>query len=412
MSRPSIDALRAEAAKLDAHDPLAGFRDRFVIDDPELIYLDGNSLGRAPIGASERIERLVRDEWGSRLVRGWGEGWLDLPRRLGAKIANLIGAKPQEVVVCDSTSVNLYKLCGAALEAVPEGVIVSEEGNFPSDLYVLQGLAHAHSRELRLAQSPAELDFSGAALVSLSHTSFKSGRIHDMAAINRAARSAGALVVWDLSHSVGAVPVDLEGSGADMAVGCTYKHLHGGPGSPAFLYVRENLCERLSSPIKGWFGQRDAFHFDLRYSPRNGIEKFMAGTPPIVSMAAVEPGVDLVLEAGIATIREKSMAQTELLVQLWEDRLRSHGFSLNSPSNSGERGSHVAFGHPHAYRIDQALIAQKKVIPDFRAPDIIRLGVSPLYTTYIELVEAVDRIVEVMESRAYELFPGEFGSVT
>ena len=413
------------ARELDARDELARFRQAFVVDDPGLIYLDGNSLGRLPRASAERVRAVVETEWGGRLIRGWGEGWFQAPQRIGAKVARLLGAAPDEVVVTDSTSVNLFKLVVAALAARPGRVqVVSDDLNFPSDLYVVQGaiaLAGGHHR-LELARSAdgmtvpeaalARLIDDETALVTLSHTTFKASFVHDMAAVTWLAHQAGALVLWDVSHSVGAMPLALDAAGVDLAVGCTYKYLNGGPGAPAFLYVRRELQERLRSPIWGWFGQRAPFDFALDYAPGPGIQRFLAGTPPVLSLAAIEPAVDLVLEAGLDRLRAKSVAQTEYLIGLWDAWLRPLGFQLRSPREAARRGSHVSLGHPDGLRIDRALIEEMHVLPDFRAPDVIRLGVAPLYTSFADLHQAMRRLRTVVTGRLYEKYPAEPPEVT
>ena len=403
------------AKSLDAIDPLRRFLDEFVIDDPDLIYLDGNSLGRLPIRTMKRMEDAVRDQWGGRLVRGWGEHWIDLPNRLGAKIAQLIGAQPDEVLVCDSTSVNFYKLIMAALEVQSEkSEILTDDANFPSDIYLLQGCAKQLSQRLKIvpqADVASSLSFE-TAIVTLSHTSFKSGYVHPIQELTAKAHEVGALMLWDLSHSVGAMPIDLNGSNVDLAVGCTYKYLNGGPGAPAFLYVRRDLQEKLLNPIWGWFGQKDPFGFSLDYRPADGIQRFMAGTPNILSMIAIESGVDLLLEAGMDRIREKSVRQTEFLIQMWDNFLRKYGVALNSPTDSVYRGSHVSFGHPQAFQVDQALIEEMKVIPDFRQPDNIRFGVTPLSTRFEDLAQAVLRMSAVFEQGIYQKYPEQAKGVT
>ena len=403
------------AREMDSQDVLVGFRDEFVIDDPELIYLDGNSLGRLPKRTALMMREVVDRQWGERLVRGWSEGWVDLPRRVGAKIARLIGAQEDEVLVCDSTSINFYKLTMAALE-VQSGrkQIVTDSGNFPSDVYLLQGCAKqfGHTIDIVEPEVVAAALNAQTALLTLSHVSFKSGFIQPMDILTKAAHEAGALTLWDLSHSVGAIPIDLNGAGADLAVGCTYKYLNGGPGAPAFLYVRKDLQEKLLNPIWGWFGQKNAFDFSLEYTPADGLQRFMAGTPPILSLAAVEYGVDLILEAGIDRLRAKSIRQTEFLIELWEAFLEPHGFTLNSPRDSRHRGSHVSFGHPDAFRIDQALIHDMNVVPDFRTPDNIRFGVTPISTTFTELVDAVLRTRRVVDDRLFEKYSAERAGVT
>jgi kynureninase len=420
---PRGGAVRARA--LDAADPLAGFRERFVVDDPELIYLDGNSLGRLPRAAAARVRAVVEREWGERLIRGWGEGWFTAAQRLGAAVAPLVGAAPDEVVIADSTSVNLFKLTVAALQARPDRtVIVTDDMNFPSDLYVLQGaIALLGGRHrLRVVRSADGLTISEAdlaraldgdtALLALSHTAFKSAFVHDLAAVTALAHRAGALALWDLSHSVGAMPLGLGAAGADLAVGCTYKYLCGGPGAPAFLYVRRDLQEALGNPIWGWFGRREQFDLDPDYRPGPGLQRFLVGTPPVLSLAAVEAGVALVHEAGLGAIRAKSVAQTAYLIELWEERLRPLGFALNSPREAARRGAHVSRGHPEGLRIDRALIEEMQVLPDFRYPDNLRLGLAPLSTTFAEIHEAVGRLARVVTERRYERYPTARPAVT
>jgi len=409
------------AAQLDAQDELAPFRDRFVIDDPDLIYLDGNSLGRMPKAAREVLKNEAEAGWGGRLVRGWSS-WYGLPERIGAKIARIIGAEADEVIVSDSTTVNLYKLVVGALRLEPwRSNVVTDDLNFPSDLYAISS-AVGTDGSVSVVMSPDKMTTSAedieagldphTALLTLSHTSFKSAFVHDMTAITTLSHEHGAPVLWDLSHSVGAVPVDLKAAGADLAVGCTYKYLNGGPGSPAFLFVKRELQEELESPIWGWFGQRNAFSFDLEYEPREGVKKFLVGTPPVLSLACIEPGVDMVLEAGMSRIRSKSVRQTEFLIELWEERLEPLGVSLNSPRDSARRGSHISFGHPEALRIDKALIEEMNVVPDFRAPDNIRFGVSPLYTSFAEIEEGVARFEKVIKERIFEKFDAAAPAVT
>jgi len=295
---------RDEAAALDARDPLAGFRERFVVTDPGRIYLDGNSLGRLPVATRDRLQGLV-SEWGERLVSGWPE-WIDAPGRVGDLIAGVLGAGPGEVIVGDSTTVNLFKLCAAAL-ALGDGALVTDTGNFPTDRYVLEGLAAQSARELRIVDDVrGALD--GAAVAVLSHVDYRTGEIADMAGVTALARDHGAVVVWDLCHSAGAVPIDLHAARAELAVGCTYKYLNAGPGAPAFLYVARELHGRLRSPIWGWFGQRDQFAMGQGYDPVDGIGRFLAGTPPILDLAAVEEGVRLTAEAGVARLYAKATA--------------------------------------------------------------------------------------------------------
>jgi kynureninase len=402
------------ACWLDAEDELAQFREEFVLAEPDLIYLDGNSLGRLPQKTAERLGATVANEWGRDLIRGWNAGWYDAPSRIGDRIGRLVGASNGQVVVSDSTSVNLFKLVMAALSLQPgRERIVSDVLNFPSDLYVLQGSIHLLGNQHRLhlipsgdgitVDQPALLRAidERTALVTLSHVTFKSGFLHDAAAVTERAREVGALVLWDLSHSVGVVPIDLDGWGADLAVGCCYKYLNGGPGAPAFLYVRRELQERASSPIWGWFGQRAPFGFDLDYEPTEGVSRFLVGTPPILSLMALEPALELTLEAGIERIRQKSVSLTSYLVYLVDTVLAPLGFRLGSPRNAARRGSHVSIRHPEGYRINRALIEEMQVLPDFREPDNIRLGLAPLYTSFSEVWEAVDRVRRVVTEERY-----------
>ncbi len=415
----------AEARQLDAADPLARFKREFVARDPRLIYLDGNSLGRLPRQAAPRLREAIEREWGGRLIRGWGEGWFTASQRIGAKLAALIGAPPVDVVVSDSTSVNLFKLTVAALRARPgRRTVVTDELNFPTDLYVLQGAIELLGQGHRLAVVRSEdgltvpeaalaKEIDGdTALVALSHTAYRSAFVHDLERVTALAHGAGALTLWDLSHSVGAMSLDLGAAGADLAVACSYKYVNGGPGAPAFLYVRRDLQESLTNPVWGWFGRRDQFDMAPDYSPGPGVLRFLVGTPPILSLLAVEPGVDLLLEAGMDRVRAKSVAQTEYLVRLWERELRPLGFALNSPRDPARRGSHVSLGHPEALRIDRALIEEMAVLPDFRYPDNLRLGIAPLYTSFGDLHEAVARIAHVVRDRRYERYSAERPTIT
>ncbi len=414
------------ARQLDRQDTLADFRSRFMIDDPDLIYLDGNSLGRLPLATGRHLQTAVDEEWGGRLIRSWNEGWFTLPERIGGKIARLLGAQPDEVVVADSTSVNLFKLALAALQAQPHRhKIITDDLNFPSDLYILQGVCGVNGRSpthIQIIPSPdgihgpvdaiIEAMDNDTALVTLSHTVFKSGYRYDMAAITAAAHRAGAMVLWDLSHSAGSVPVDLNSANADLAVGCTYKYLNGGPGAPAFLYIRRDWQKKLTNPLSGWMGQRNLFDFDLDYAPEVGIRRFLTGTPPVLSLAAIEPGVDLLLEAGMDAVHTKSVRQTEYLRRLWQAVLAPQGFYLNSPRDPEQRGSHISLGHEEGWRINQALIQEMQVLPDFRQPDNIRLGIAPLYTTYEEVWTAVSRLHTITSQRLYEKYSHTRQTVT
>jgi kynureninase len=405
-----------EALAADAADQLGGFRKRFVITDPDLIYLDGNSLGRLPVHAIELIDSVVGHQWGERLIRSWNEGWWDHQLKIGDLVAPLIGASPGEVIISDSTSVNLFKLAAAAVRAQPgRHTIVTDDLNFPSDVYVLSGIAKLLGAEYRLVvvesdgiHGPVEglaatVD-SDTALVSLSHTSFKSGYSYDLEAIAGLAHESGALMLWDLSHSVGAVPIDLTGSGSDLAVGCTYKYLHGGPGAPAFLYVHSELQDVLENPITAWWGHTDPFAMELDFSAVSGIRRFHTGTMPMLSLAAIEAGVRDVAEAGIDRIRAKSVAISGYLVSLWETHLEPLGFTLASPRDPNRRGSHISLAHPEGWPITRAFIDVAGVIPDFRAPDTLRLGLSPLYTTFLDVHTAVIRLKMIVESGVIEDF--------
>jgi kynureninase len=413
---------RAHAEELDAADPLAGFRDRFVRDDKSLIYLDGNSLGPLPIATEARIAEVVRQEWGGGLVRSWAS-WIELPRRAGDLIGeHLVGAAPGQVAVCDSTTVNLYKLAAAALAARPgRNVIVTDDDNFPTDRYVLAGLAAQHGCELRMIATDRNDGVSEdavraatderTAVVSLSHVAYRSGALADMAAITAIAHEAGALMLWDLCHSVGAVPVELDASGADLAIGCTYKYVNAGPGAPAFLYVRDGLQDAMSQPVQGWFGQRDQFAMGPGYDPAPGIEKFLTGTPQIIGTAAVEEGARLLGEAGIGRLRAKGIALTELLIGLADEWLAPHGFTVASPRPSARRGAHVTLHHRDAWQLSQALI-KAGVIGDYRTPDRLRLGPAPIITRFTDVWDALDALRRIAGDRSYAGLAAERGRVT
>jgi kynureninase len=407
------------AKQCDQQDPLHEYRSHFVITDPDLIYLDGNSLGRLPIAAEKKVQTLVRDEWGTDLIRGWNKGWWEAPRRVGDKIAGLVGAAPGQIVVSDSTSVNLFKLAASALQLLPDRTkIITDTLNFPSDLYILQGLVQLLGGRHEivcisssdgditpdLSSLESELD-NKTALLTLSHVLFKSGYLYDMATLTEKAHKAGALVLWDLSHSVGAVPVELDKAGVDFAIGCTYKYLNGGPGSPAFLYVNKKLQEQAVSPLSGWWGQASPFAFGLDYTPAPGVDRFLTGTQPILSLIAMEAALDPILEAGMDAIRRKSMLLTDYLIQLSDNILAPMGFTLGSPRDQKLRGSHVSLRHPEGYRINRALIDEMNVIPDFREPDNLRLGLAPLYTSFSEVWEAVERTRIVVSEKRYEKYP-------
>ncbi len=389
---------RADLLARDRDDPLAGFRDRFALPDG-VIYLDGNSLGAMPKATPLRIRAVIEQEWGEGLVRSWNTaGWMAMPLRIGDKIGRLIGAPAGSVAVADSTSVNLFKLLAAALALRPERrVILSEQGNFPTDLYMAEGLAAllARGHTLRLAgthEIAAALD-GDVAVAMLTHVDYRSGRMHEMGAITRAVQAAGAVMLWDLAHSAGAVPLDLAAHDVDLAVGCGYKYLNGGPGAPAFLYAATRLQDFLTMPLTGWLGHAAPFGFEPGYRPVTGIGRALVGTPPMLSLAALEIGVDLALEAPMALVREKSVAQTTIFAELVAQECPE--FRIVSPADPAWRGSQISLAHEHAYAIMQALIA-RGVIGDFRAPDILRFGMTPLTLGYAELWDAVAILRDIM----------------
>jgi len=413
------------AKQRDQTDPLAEYRQKFVISNPDFIYFDGNSLGRLPKATAERMKQVIEQEWGVDLIRSWNQNWWHAPLRIGEKIAGLVGAAPGQVVVSDSVSINLFKLASAARLRPDRTKIITDTLNFPSDLYILQGLSDMLGRRheiVRIGSRDQDItpDLSAleaainenTALVTLSHVLFKSGYLYDMPAITEMAHSKGALVLWDLSHSVGAVPIELDNCNADFAIGCTYKYLNGGPGSQAFLYVRRELQEQVTSPIWGWWGQDSPFAFGLDYNPAPGIARFLSGSQGILAMLAMEASLDPIIEARIDRIREKSILLTDYLIYLFDAQLSPLGFSLGSPRNSNLRGSHVSIRDPEGYRINRALIEEMNLIPDFREPDNIRLGLAPLYTSFQEVWEGVDRIRRVVEDRLFEKYPTQKMTVT
>ena len=396
-------AERAEAAALDAADELRAFHDRFVAADDGVVYLDGNSLGRLPRDTADRVAAVIESQWGERLIRAWGEGWMALPLALGDRLgAELLGAGPGQVVVADSTTVCFYKLAHAALDARPgRREIITDVDNFPTDRYVLEGLARQRDLTIRWIEADphagpdpgqvASLLSDQTALVTFSHVNYRSAFILDAPAITAMAHDAGALALWDLSHSAGAIPVALDDDGIDLAVGCTYKYLNGGPGAPAFLYVRAELQDEVRQPIWGWLGRRDPFEMAPGYIPGEGIGAMLSGTPPVLALTAVAAGLDLVVEAGIDAIRAKSIALTEYAIALIDEWLAPLGCSVGSPREAARRGSHVALVHPDARVLTQRLIADG-VIPDFRTPDVIRLGLSPLTTHFTDVYDGLDRV--------------------
>ncbi|MGH8139921.1 MAG: kynureninase [Steroidobacteraceae bacterium] len=401
----TADLSLAAARALDANDPLGRFREKFLLP-PGLIYLDGNSLGALPRAVIDRIGGVIQQEWGCGLVRSWNScDWINSATNLGKKVARIIGAQPDEVVVTDSTSVNLARLVLTALQLQPRRTqVLSETGSFPTDLYACEGATgiFGRGRSLRLMPRSRLLDAisDSTALVMLTHIHYKTSEVHDMAEITRVAQSRGALVLWDLSHSAGAVPVDLNGAGADFAVGCGYKYLNGGPGAPAFLYVSRKHLPRAQNAICGWLGHARPFDFTDEYVAASGIRRFLAGTPSILANCALEVGIDLVLEAGIERISAKSQRLSDFFLTLAAAWCEDYGLKCVSPLRAEQRGSHLSYTHPHGYEIMQALISES-VIGDFRAPDIIRFGFTPLYTRFEDAWIAAQKLRGVLEEELW-----------
>ncbi len=390
------------AADFDAADPLAAYRGSFTLPEG-VIYLDGNSLGALPKATPQVMQQVLAQEWGEGLIRSWNTaGWFDAARRIGGKIAPLIGAASHEVIACDSTSVNLFKLIAAALQMRPgRKVVLSEPGNFPTDLYMIAGLEAQGLAQRRLVERDrltAALD-SDVALLMLTHVHYKTGALHDMAALTRAAHETGVLVLWDLSHSTGALPVDLNGVGADFAVGCGYKYLCGGPGAPAFAFVAERHQADLQQPLTGWFGHAAPFAFTDDYAAAPGIDRLQCGTPPVLGLASLEVGVGLIAAIGVERLHAKSQALSEFFLEC----LMAHDVMLElvSPPRSSDRGSQLSFRHADAYAICQALIA-RRVIGDFRAPDVLRLGFAPAYLSFTDIAAAARQLAEVLETGEWQ----------
>jgi kynureninase len=394
--------LIATAQQLDASDPLAFARERFRIPE-DLIYLDGNSLGALPVATPDALTRTER-QWGEDLIASWNKHeWIDWPTKIAAKLAPIVGAKPNELLITDSTSVSLFKLLAAAAAARPgKGIILTQQANFPTDLYVAQGLAAMLGLEPKAVPGDEVLSAIDAdtAVVTLTHVDYRSAAIHDMRAINNAARSSGALTVWDLSHSAGAIEIDLNGAGCDLAVGCGYKYLNGGPGAPAFIYVAERLQDELSNPLQGWMGHAEPFAFVDDYRPAEGILKFLTGTPSILAMAALDAGLATFDGISMVDVEAKSRELSGLFVSEVEARCGSE-VRLASPRDPAQRGSHVVFAHPEGYAVMQALIA-RNVIGDFRAPDLMRFGFTPLYTRFTDVVRAADILGDILSSREWD----------
>ena len=393
---------------LDNQDPLSRYREEFYLPK-NTIYFDGNSLGPVPTKTVENLNKTINDEWGRDLINSWNKAdWINLPQRLGDKIAPLLGAKSGEVIVVDSTSVNLFKVLTSALRLNDKRKkIISESTNFPSDLYILEGVnAMSNNQYECLLIEDDDIDIekyidSSVAVVMLSHINYKTGRISDMKTITDYAHKKGALVVWDLSHSVGVIPMDLHNIGVDFAVGCTYKHLNGGPGAPGFLYVNSDLIEIVSQPLSGWLGHSDPFAFDRKYFPANTINKYICGTPSILSYKAVESGLDVFDGISMDQVREKSIQLSELFIELIQQECGDFGFELFSPTEANLRGSQISFKHENAYPIMQSLIS-RGVIGDYREPNILRFGISPLYMRFEDIWEAIMNLKTIMESREWD----------
>ena len=402
---------RSHCQALDAQDPLAPLRAQFALPEG-VIYLDGNSLGARPVAALERARQVIAEEWGNGLIRSWNSaGWADLSQRLGNRLAPLIGARDGEVVITDTTSINLFKVLSAALSvqrqrAPARKVIVSEASNFPTDLYIAEGLAELLQQgySLRLVNSPDELPQAidaDVAVVMLTHVNYKTGYMYDMQALTALSHECGALSLWDLAHSAGAVPVDLHQAGADYAIGCTYKYLNGGPGSQAFVWVNPALVDVVRQPLSGWFGHTRQFAMESNYAPSAGIARYLCGTQPITSLAMVECGLEIFAQTDMASLRTKSLALTDLFIALVESRCAAHGVTLITPREHTRRGSHVSFEHPEGYAVIQALIA-RGVIGDYREPRIMRFGFTPLYTRFTEVWDAVEILGEILDQKAWD----------
>ena len=410
---------RASLQAADATDPLASFKDRFSLPEG-LIYLDGNSLGPMPLGAAERAAEVINNEWAHGLIRSWNTaGWFEMPSRLGDKLARIIGGNDGETVVTDTTSLNLFKALASAVriqqqDAPTRRVILTERDNFPTDIYIAEGISdflnsvNAETNEhyeVRLIDENLTLEQAlddSVAVLALSHVNYRTGAMWDMDAVTAAAHAAGALVIWDLAHAAGAVPVDLNGADADYAVGCTYKYLNGGPGSPAFIWVNERHQGRFWQPLTGWWSHAAPFEMADSYTAANDVRRFLCGTQPITSMAMVECGLDVALEADIELVRAKSLALADLFIALVRERCGEFGLELVTPEIHAERGSHVSFRHPEGYAIIQAL-TDRGVIGDYREPEVLRFGLTPLYLSYTDIWDAVEILRDVLETRAWDV---------
>ncbi|MFO7574950.1 MAG: kynureninase [Bacteroidales bacterium] len=423
------DNLRDIAASLDEADPLRTYASFFPKSDSRLIYFDGNSLGMLPGPTTRHLQDVIERQWGQRLIRAYNEGWWMKPSDLGSRLAPLIGAGSDEVIVCDSVSVNMFKMLVAALRnSGDKKKVVSDELNFGTDLYIIQGvidlLDRGHRLELMksddgITVSDGELEANiddDTALVSLSYVSFRSSFMYDMDRVTELVHSKGACMLWDLCHAVGAVPINLNGANADFAVGCTYKYLNGGPGSTSFLYVRRDLQEKLFSPIWGWWADADPFSFNTKFRPSDGMRKYLAGSVPVLSSSTLESSLDIFEMAGMEDIRRKSVEMSTFFLTLVGEYLKPLGFSPGSPADPERRGSHVSLKHPEAFRICKALIDESEgewtIIPDYRPPDNIRIGFAPLYNSFTEIAILTSELIRIVDERVYEKYDKEKGEVT
>lgn len=402
---------REACVNADRQDPLAHVKEQFDLP-PGVLYLDGNSLGVLPKTAAARAAQVITEEWGTGLIRSWNTaGWFDLPARLGDKLGSLLGAREGELVVTDTTSLNIFKALAAALRIQQQKhpkrrVILSERDNFPTDLYMIQGMIDLLQQgyEMRLIDDDLPLDKAlddSVAVMLLSHVNYRSGHMHDMAAVTAQAHACGALAIWDLAHAAGAVPVDLNGANADFAVGCTYKYLNGGPGSPAFIWVAPRHTRDFWQPLSGWWGHSRPFDMAVAYEPAGGIRRYLCGTQPIVSLSMVECGLDVARAAGMDEVRKKSLALSDLFIDLVESRCAGHPLTLVTPRTHADRGSHVSFRHPNGFEVMQALIA-RGVIGDYREPEVLRFGLTPLYFGYADVWDAVDILKDVLDTRSWD----------
>lgn len=393
----------------DAEDELDNLKSQF--DLPQgVIYLDGNSLGAKPIKAMDCAQQVINQQWGTDLINSWNKaGWWDLPVRLGNKIGQLVGARENETVVTDTTSMNLFKVLATAIgiqqQHPTRKTIIAERDSFPTDLYMIEGFMALINQgyKLQLIDQPEDLPQyldEQTAVVVLSHVNYRTGYLHDMAAVNQQAHAQGALIIWDLCHSIGAVPIDLNGSNSDFAIGCTYKYLNGGPGSPAMLWVHSRYQTSFNQPLSGWWGHTKPFAMDVSYTPADNVRRYLCGTQPIVSMSLVECGVDIFLQTDMQALRQKSLRLTDVLIQLLEQECAGYDLTLITPREHLHRGSHISVRHPHGYAIVQALIA-RGVIGDYREPEVIRLGVTPLYLSFGDIWQAVQHLKQVLVSQEW-----------